>query len=288
MKKLEDAKKVYEKIEIPEELSGLVEKTIEEHKGVRTMKKTSYWKYSLGSVAGIALCFTVALNTSYSFAQTAENVPVIGTIAKVLTIRSYEEKDDDKTTTVNVPAIEEKKEVSSEKIKDINAEIDKKVNEYIENANKDIAEYKEAFLETGGTEEEWKEKDIQVKVDYEIKAQTDDHVSFVLIEDENWCSAYGVTHFYNIDLNTGEPITLEKLLGKDYIKKANESILSQMKEREEKDDSVSFFTKEEGGFETITDDTKFYINEKGNPVIVFDKYEVATGATGQPEFEIEK
>ena len=51
---------------------------------------------------------------------------------------------------------------------------------------------------------------------------------------------------------------------------------------------MKFFTKAEGGFETVTADTPFYINEKGNPVVVFEKYEIAPGALGRPEFEIER
>ena len=38
----------------------------------------------------------------------------------------------------------------------------------------------------------------------------------------------------------------------------------------------------------MTADTPFYINEKGNPVVVFEKYEIAPGALGRPEFEIER
>jgi len=34
--------------------------------------------------------------------------------------------------------------------------------------------------------------------------------------------------------------------------------------------------------------TYLYINENGNPVIVFEKYEIAPGAAGAVEFEIQK
>jgi len=40
--------------------------------------------------------------------------------------------------------------------------------------------------------------------------------------------------------------------------------------------------------EGINENTKFYMNEAGNPVIVFEKYEIAPGAAGQQEFQIEK
>lgn len=41
-----------------------------------------------------------------------------------------------------------------------------------------------------------------------------------------------------------------------------------------------------GGFTTVSDDTKFYINQNGNPVVVFGRYEIAPGSAGQIEFEI--
>ena len=46
------------------------------------------------------------------------------------------------------------------------------------------------------------------------------------------------------------------------------------------------FAPEEGGFETIEAEPDFYVNEKGNPVIVFEKYAIAPGAMGEVEFEI--
>lgn len=92
--------------------------------------------------------------------------------------------------------------------------------------------------------------------------------------------------FYNLDMGTGKTVTLKELLGPQYIENANRSILQQMKERNAKSAAPIHFTAEEGGFTTITEESKFYINERGNPVIVFEKYEVAPGAYGTQEFEL--
>ena len=40
------------------------------------------------------------------------------------------------------------------------------------------------------------------------------------------------------------------------------------------------------GWQGVDEDTKFYLNQDQNPVIVLEKYEVAPGAAGQLEFEI--
>ena len=50
----------------------------------------------------------------------------------------------------------------------------------------------------------------------------------ILNANENWVNAHNVSYFYNINLNTGENISLKDILGEDYINIANESIKSQI------------------------------------------------------------
>ena len=54
----------------------------------------------------------------------------------------------------------------------INAAIQEKVNNHLEKAKQDWADYQEAFLATGGTQAELAEREMDVIVDYEIKSQT--------------------------------------------------------------------------------------------------------------------
>ena len=77
-------------------------------------------------------------------------------------------------------------------------------------------------------------------------------------------------------------MTLEDLLGSDWADIADASILSRISEKEA-ESGMDYW---EEDFTGVTEDTKFYINEAGNPVIVFGEYEIAPGAAGQPEFEI--
>lgn len=88
----------------------------------------------------------------------------------------------------------------------------------------------------------------------------------------------------NLDLRTGTYVTLEDLLGSSYESMANEAIRKQITEREEAGEI--FFAEDAGGFTGISENTDFYINAKHNPVIVFEKYEIANGAAGEIEFEI--
>lgn len=291
---LEKAKRQYEAIEIPEELNKVI---INNVKGRKEKEVIHMKKYYLAAIpAAAVIIFTVGLNTSYSFASAMEEVPVLGTVAKVLTIRSYQEKDVDKEVDVTVPKVEvtgSQKEESTENsesvgkmVEDVNAEIDKAVAEYVKGAETRIEEYKQAFLETGGTEEEFAEKNIQVNVDYEVKHQDEDYLSFVVTGNESWVGAYAVNYYYNLDMKNGQQLTLKDLLGEDYVETANSQILSEMQKRTAENEDYMYFDEDSGGFTTVTEDDSFYINEAGNPVIVFEKYEVAPGFMGPQEFEI--
>ena len=77
-------------------------------------------------------------------------------------------------------------------------------------------------------------------------------------------------------------MTLEDILGANYKEIADAEIRRQMEERTA--DGAVYFD----SFEGIDADTAFYMNEAGNPVIVFEKYEITPGSEGQQEFEIKK
>lgn len=306
MSDFDNARKVYESIEIPTQLGEMVASVVEgqERKGkvVGMRKKGKVWKGAACLMGLVVVAGTISLNTSEAFASALSGIPVIGRLVDVLVVRDYSYQDEDKEISAQVPAIVEKDlssqageqtegEVSGVKtdyVEQINASIENAVKDYVEQAEQNIAEYKKAFLETGGTEEQFKEKDIKVDVNHEVKHEGDSMISIVLTANENWSNAYGVQYFYNLNLEDGREITLKELLGDDYINTANEQILAQMKERVANDSSASYFGEDMGGFTTIDDTTNFYINKAGNPVIVFEKYAVAPGSMGIQEFEISK
>lgn len=298
MNKIDRAKIEHENIEIPEELHGLVNATIEksrtehnlaEKERVKYMKRRLHTKKICGTAVAALALFFVGLNTSSAFAEGAKNIPVIGTIAKVLTIRSYEESDADKKIKATIPGVTIKEANVEEKgfTDEINAEIQKKCDEYIEGAVERVEEYKDAFISTGGTEEEFEQKGIEISVGYEIKNQTDDTLSFVISGTESWVSAYAITEYYNLNIKTLKTITLKDILGENYVDIANESIKRQMDQQMAENENITYWSTDEGGFTTISEDTNFYINSEGKAVIVFDKYEVAPGYMGQVEFVID-
>ena len=285
--RIRDSKKIYDATEIPNGLSEVVQKAIQQTtKKGQVIQMTRYGKRIAATAACLVIGFIAALNISEPFAAAVAKVPVVGELVQVVTWRSYVYQDDDKTVQVEVPQIEGQENNSA--VTDVNAQIQKIVADYEKQAEQNIAEYKEAFLATGGTEEEFTEKGIQVDVQYNVKYQSDTRLSLELIANENWCNAYNVQYFYNIDLKNEKTLTLEDILGEDYISIANESIREQMQKRMEDDENLVYWDGSDGieGFTTVDENTKFYLNEKGNPVVVFAPYEIAPGAFGAQEFEI--
>ena len=313
-------KKAFEEIHVSEKRKA----DLKNPKKLQGRKKDFHVVKIMGAAAAaVCIFFTGLVNGSTAFAASMENIPVIGKIAELVNFRSYSEETEDYKVSASIPAVlkdgestngedtakgensakgednltgegieidqegigETVKKSSEERIADLNREIEKRCEQYTEEAKQRAEEYHQAFLETGGTEEEWKEHDIAISVDYEVKCENEKYLSFVVYGTENWSSAYTTAYYYNLDANTLLDITLEDLFGPQYVEVINEQIKTQMKEREAKGDE-SFFGPEMGGFETITEETNFYINEDGKAVITFEKYEIAPGYMGRVEFEI--
>ena len=292
MSSLKEMKERYEQIPIPDALSVRVQQEIMASQKQQLEKEKRSHRYwfrqtirSMGTAAAaIGILFTLALNTMPAFAMEAAELPVIGGVARILTFRSYETEQDDIAMSVEIPSIEMIEEDTGIDVAEINQEILNRCNQYAEEALSRAEAYRTAFLETGGTLEEWAKHKIRITVGYEIKHQDDAYLSFVVRGNENWSNANQKAQYYNLDLRTGAYVTLEDLLGDDYEALANEAIRKQIREREETGEA--FFAEDDGGFTGISENTNFYINAKHNPVIVFEKYEIANGAAGEIEFEI--
>lgn len=231
------------------------------------------------SAAAVVLVFSLGVNLSPAFADAVRDVPVLGSIAEVVTLKNYFEQKDNVSYSVRQPAVADDQGQVQDDV--VNQQIQQAIDTYLADAQQRIEEYKEAYLATGGTEEEFLSRNIQVQVDYQVFSQTEDTLSFALYMDENWVNSYGIVKYYNLDLQTGQPLTLQDLLGDDWQSMVNEEIATQIQQQEQ--EGIPYFI-DESTFSGVTDQTKFYINDQHQIVIVFDKYEIAPGSSGRPEF----
>ena len=281
---LKKAKKAYHSIEIPQELDYVVNKAISRSKSHKKNIGILWVKRSTATLATTFALFVILLNTNESFAKAMEDVPVIGSIAEVFTVREYKEENDTDLIEAKIPAI---KNTGNEELEDrINYEISSKINEVLEEAKQRAEEYKKAVLATGGTMEDY--IPTQINIDYKITYQDDNIISFVITKSESAASAYQEQYFYNIDIENGKELNLRDVLGENYKEIVDEEVKKQIKERMEENKDNSYFTEEEGGFSGIEDEYQnFYINENKKVTIVFQKYEIAPGYMGIQNFEIQ-
>lgn len=299
-----NGRKTYESTEIPAELNELVQQSIasknKEELQMRYNETKSekqnrpLWKGCAAAAAVVLIAGTIGLNSSPAFAEDMSKVPVIGQLAQVLTFRSYHGTEGDVILNVNVPII--KGMEGQELPEQVNAQMQQMTAAYEAQAKTEMAEYKEAFFATGGTEEEWAERTMDLTINYDIKYFHDDILSLEVTTAKGWVFAAEERTYYNIDLKNDTELTLADILGEDYIDICNESILRQIAERMAADENVMFFgfgensdeTDETWKFRTIDDTTPFYLNEEGKVVISFPEYSIAPGYMGIQEFVIDK
>lgn len=292
MDRIKKLKERYDEIIIPEELNVRIQQEILKSRMQQREKNRVGQRYRFKKIihgieaaaAAVCIFFTAALNTSPVFAKEASQLPVIGGLARILTFRSYETERNDIAVSVEIPTIEMIAQNTGITVDEINQEIFARCSQYADEAVLRAEEYRTAFLETGGTLEEWAKHNIRITVGYEIKQQNNDYLSFVVRGNESWTNACKESKYYNLDLRTGKIVTLKDILGKNYVELVNNSIREQIAQRQSAGET--YFTAEEGGFTGIPEDVRFYINKDNRPVIVFEKYEIAPGSSGEIEFEI--
>lgn len=272
-------KSKYDKLKIPKELSSVVNDAIET--GLKSEKeKIKIYKKVIGIVAVVIVVFVLPLNLVPSYAKAVQQIPIIRDIAQIFKFREYHFEDDIKYIDVKMPKFVYDKKTDLEKR--VNQEISKIVSEEVQNAENNAKEYYEAFIETGGNPKDF--IPIGISIDYEIKSITEKQVSFVITKSETFASAYFIQYFYNIDMETGRYMTLKDLLGNDYKKIVSQNIENTISSWDEEKKELIF---EDINIEDLIDEnTNFYINEKSEIVVVFDKYEIAVGAAGRLEFPI--
>ena len=160
------------------------------------------WKRGAGAVAACLVLVVGTLNISPTVAAAAADVPVLGGLFQILTVRSYQDTNEDRTVEVEQPGLS-----GGALAQQVSEEIQERVDAKIAEGEEIIAQYKEAFLATGGTEEQWAEKDNTVSVTYDIKSQTDTTVSFVVDSYVSIANAYQEQVYYNLDLAENREIT---------------------------------------------------------------------------------
>lgn len=285
-KRLEEMKQDYENIRIPKELRQRVEMGIREAKEEKNMKKKSkvmvYTGRVVGGVAAAMLVITVMANSGAAIAHAMAKIPVIGAIAEVVTFREYESSENNMTANIKIPEVSVKNEDGT-----TNEETTQKINKSIQEYTDEIIAQYEADVKAAGEGE----GHMDVELDYSVITDSDRLFSIRFDQLLVMASGTQMVKIYHIDKQTGEMINLSGLFkeGVDFAGPISENIKQQMKEQMAADEMITYWVDSdtpEWDFESVKEDTTFYVNEAGKLMIVFDEYEVAPGYMGSVEFEI--
>jgi hypothetical protein len=283
-KSIEQLKKDYLDIPIPSELDLVVKRAFKEN-GANIIKKSNRLKsisILAASVAAAIVLLTVGVNTSPVFAETLSKVPVVGSIVKVLTFKVYNVDEDNFKANIKVPKIQglENKELQNSLNEKYLVENKKLYEEFI----KDIEDVKAL----GGGH-------MGVDTGYQIKTDNDKILSIGRYFVNTVGSSSTTFQYDTIDKQKQILITLPSLFKDDsYIELISQNIKEQMLQQIKTEEGKVYWV--EGGnsdgipasefFEAIDKDQSFYITDTGKLIISFNKYDVAPGYMGTPEFEI--
>lgn len=282
--KLKDLNKLYNSIKIPENLDKVVNDAIYKEKkdGMTIMRAFNNKLFKrIGVIAAsCVIILGVTVNANPIFAEEIYKIPVVGHLAKMITFREYSNENETSISKVKIPNVMMTDHKMVEAL--INKTIKEKVDQILEEQAVLDAEYKEAYLETGGKEEDYNK--IEITVDYKKHYVSENMISFEISKYQTLAPAYDEKYFYNINLNTGKSLTLKDALGENYVSLIKDRVTEQMQSRMNKNNNDKMYNVDDFRNMEINENQNYYIQENGDIVVVFAKYEVACGSMGQQEF----
>lgn len=266
-----------EGIPVPPETSKKVEDTLSQLPQQKVVRFSPLRRIA-ATAAGVVFVFLFLLpNVSVTYAQTLEQVPVLGKLIQVVTIRNYAYSDDYHEMDVDVPSIAD--DTMGAAADTINQDVEQLIQELTDQFYADV----EAIGDEGHT---------SLYADYDVVTNTDQWFTLKLSVFQASGSGTNYYVYYNVDRSQDQIVQLGDLFTDDsYAEVLRQDILAQMKQRMEEDPSQVYWTEDSDmGQDFINLDAghNFYFDASGNLVIPFDEYEVAPGYMGSPEFTIQR
>ena len=266
-----------EKIPVPEQTSQKIEDILSQLPQRKVVRFSPLRRIAAVAASLVFVFLFLLPNVSVTYAETLEQVPLLGELVRVVTIRNYVYSDDYHDMSIDVPNIEDATMGSA--AEEINKDVDALTQQLMDQFYADA----ESIGEDGHT---------AVYADYEIVTNTDQW--FTLKLSVHLASGSGTNYyvFYNVDRSSDQIVTLGQLFTDDsYADVLRQDILAQMKQRMEEDPSLVYWTEDSNmgqDFIDLQPEHNYYFDDAGNLVIPFDEYEVAPGYMGCPEFTIQR
>ena len=231
----------------------------------------------ISTAACILFVMLVVLpNLSVTYAHAMENIPIIGDLVEIFTIRNYFYSDGRHELDAEVPEVNDP---NNEQVSDL---INKDVNELTSAVIQKFYDDLEISHDTGYG---------SIYIDYETVTNTDEWFTLKLTVSEVQASSNTYFKFYHIDRTSGTYVTFGDLIDSEDFGAIEQIIREQMEAEMAADPDVVYWTEDTELGQSITalsTDQNFYFDDAGNLVIVYNKYEVSPGSMGCPEIVISK
>lgn len=267
-------------IEVPDSVKNRIEQALAdlpEKSPAACAKRMHVFPRVAAAAAGFIFTTLFLLpNISASYGQALQQVPVIGDIVRVVTIRNYFYSDDKHEMNIDVPKVEDANNTAFDSInEDVKTLTDALMHRFYD----DLA----SIGDNGHS---------SVYVDYETITNSSRWFTLKLRVHEAAGSSNTYFKYYHFNKCTGKIVKLGDMASDDgFYDAVQQEIESQMLEAMQKDSDLKYWVQDSmfgNDIVSIHAEHNFYWNENGDLVIPFDKYEVAPGYMGTPEFTIEK
>lgn len=245
---------------LPEEFSQRLEALCRELEAQPVRKKRVF--HPLRWTAGAAAALILLLpNVSVSAQATMEQIPVLGSIVRVVTLRNYFYDDGHSFASVSIPSVSQGGPGGDA--------VNEAVQEYTDRL---LTQFQQDIQDTG-------EGYQGLDVSYEVTCDTDTWFTLRINALQVQASGHEMVRYYHIDKTTGEMVTLSDLFpqGTDYVTPLSQEVLRQM------EGEPDFFPED---FAAIDPQQSFYWDDQGDLTLVFDEAEVAPASRGVVEFHI--
>lgn len=235
---------------------------LEEDETARSGRHRRRGAWKAWSAAAVVTLFVALPNVSVSAASALEQVPVLGSLVRVITLRNYFYDDGHSTAHVSVPQVEGAGTAVQQVNQDVQANIQSLLDQFYEDAD--------LLAQTGGYQD--------LSVSYDVVTDNDHWFTLRVCAVQAQGSGNQILRYYHMDKDTGRQATLSDLFPEDsdYV-----TVLSGQV-REQLEGEPDFFQ----DFSAIDPEQSFYWGEDGSLVLVFDEASVLPASYGNPEVVI--
>ena len=252
---------------------------------VRPAPRRAWPKLGAGALAA-CMTFCLLLNVSAPFAAAVDRVPVLSSVARMVTFRQWDYADGSSSIHGEAPALEGTGNAVLES--ELNTLIQQKLDVLNEQAKADAAEYKQNWLDMGNPEADF--TPIQYTFDYETYCTTGGMLSFVIRKQEtittDTADTYTTLYYYNLDVASGDALTLEGLLGENWKTVVADAVDAQLRQSGDSR-KLSYYQEFWVDKNVSVDDSQmFFISEGGDVTVVFDEGVIAPYEDGPQSFVV--